>query len=216
MARTQSISQTIKYTRDIFAIEDGELRKVRESAPLNKIQMQIGQDEGKLIYTLLKLAKVETVLEIGTFVGYSTLWIAKALPKTGEVISIEKSKEHFDIAEQNLLHSDQASKIRLICADAKEYISVLGPEIKFDAVFIDADKTGYPIYLNLVEKHLNSGSLIIADNTLLWGSVHDDSIEVDIDMKEAMQKFNLEIGNSAKFDSIMIPTEEGLVIAIKK
>jgi len=212
MPRNKEHLLRTSYIQSIFATEDEELLKIKNSVAKDKLKMQIGPDEGKLIYTLLKLKKAKTVIEIGTLVGYSTLWIAKALPEGGKVISIEKSAEHYNLAKANLEHSSQKHKISLVNADATEFLSTCSTTV--DAIFIDADKTSYPKYLNYSNKLLNQDGLVIADNVFLWDSVFDKSIQIDQEMVKAMQEFNLSL--TKDFESIIIPTAEGLAIGIKK
>ncbi|WP_039457585.1 O-methyltransferase [Candidatus Jidaibacter acanthamoebae] len=215
MARDFEASAMIKYIRALCAQEDEELIKIRQSAPADKQGIQIGAEEGKLIYIILKLIKAKNILEIGTCVGYSTLWLARSLEAGGKVISIEKSTEHYNIAKSNLEASLERDKIELINDDAsniEKYIS----DIAFDAVFIDANKQGYPLYLDIAYTLLKSGGLIVADNVFLFGAMYDNDINAPPNLKAAMQEFNRKISDPEKFESIIIPTKEGLSITIKK
>ncbi len=215
MARDIESLKSIKYIRELFTQEDEHFKRIKESAPLEKQGIQIGAEEGKLIYLLLKLIKAENVLEIGTLVGYSTLWVARSLAQNGKVISIEKSIDHYNIAKSNLETVPEKDKIKLINDDASNIENYI-KGIKFDAVFIDANKKAYPRYLDIAYGLLRKGGLIIADNVFLFGSVYDDGIRCSEELKTAMQEFNRKISDPQKFDSIIIPTEEGLCVAIKK
>ncbi|AIF81810.1 o-methyltransferase family protein [endosymbiont of Acanthamoeba sp. UWC8] len=215
MARDFEASAKINYIRTLYAQEDEELIKIRQSAPADKQGIQIGAEEGKLIYIMLKLIKAKNILEIGTCVGYSTLWLARSLQDGGKVISIEKSTEHYNIAKSNLEASSEKDKIELINDDAsniEKYVS----GIEFDAVFIDANKQAYPLYSDIAYNLLKSGGLIVADNVFLFGAVYNDEVKSPEKLKIAMQEFNRKISDPEKFESIIIPTREGLSITIKK
>ncbi|MBA8667155.1 O-methyltransferase [Holosporaceae bacterium 'Namur'] len=215
MARNFKASAMIKYIRALYAQEDEELIKIRQSAPADKQGIQIGAEEGKLIYIMLKLIKAKNILEIGTCVGYSTLWLARSLEAGGKIISIEKSTEHYNIAKSNLKATSEKDKIELINDDASNIEKYVNG-IEFDAVFIDADKQGYPVYLDIAYKLLKSGGLIIADNVFLFGAIYDNNINAPQNLKTAIQEFNRKISDPEKFESIIIPTHEGLSITIKK
>ena len=215
MARDFEASAKINYIRTLYAQEDEQLVKIRQSAPADKQGIQIGAEEGKLIYIMLKLIKAKNILEIGTCVGYSTFWLARSLQDGGKVISIEKSTEHYNIAKSNLEASSEKDKIELINDDAsniEKYVS----GIEFDAIFIDANKQAYPLYLDIAYNLLKSGGLIVADNVFLFGAVYNDEVKSPEKLKIAMQEFNRKISDPEKFESIIIPTREGLSITIKK
>lgn len=212
MARS-ILSSKIEYIRDNFAVEDLELIKTRLSAPPKTSKMQIGPDEGKLIYMLLKLKGAKTVIELGTYVGYSTLWIAKALPEDGHIISVESSKEHFDLASENLYSYISRSKIKLINDTALDFLHSFNQKV--DAIFIDANKADYPHYLDFATKILHKGGLLIADNVFLSGEVYDAGKENPIRRTQGMKQFNEQLSKSNEFESIIIPTDEGLMVAQK-
>lgn len=199
------------YIESLYAVEDEILHETRVSINEYLQKIQISPLEGKIIHVLLNMVKAKKVLEIGTLAGYSAIWIARALPKDGQLTCIEKSEENYKIALANLQNAVPDGKVKLINADAKELLPTLNE--KFDAVFIDADKTSYPFYLEQTYRLLNQGGLIIADNTLLFGKVYNKSSE---EMVIAMQEFNQKISDPDRFISIILPTNEGLTIAIKR
>lgn len=214
MARNNQVPNSINYIRNLFAQEDGLLTKIKNSTPPDKQAIQVGAEEGKLIYLLLKLIRAKSALEIGTCVGYSTLWIARSLEEGGKLVSIEKSSEHYNIAKENLKELIEKNKIQLINDDAntiEEYVNGM----IFDVVFIDANKQGYPHYLEIAYKLLRKGGLIIADNVFLFGSVYEENVGVPQKLKLAMQEFNRKISDSSRFESVIIPTQEGMSISIK-
>jgi predicted O-methyltransferase YrrM len=196
----------------IASLYEDEFVSIRESSPSEKSKIQVSFVEGKLLYLLLKMYKAKKVLEVGTLVGYSTSWIAKAAE---EVITIELDKKHYDIAIQNF-QSYKMDNVKALNGSASELMVGLEKN-SFDAVFIDADKISYPKYLELSYDLLKKGGLIIADNVLLWSEIHDDAkAAMNVELYEAVRNFNKMIADETKFESIIIPTYDGLTVCIKK
>lgn len=189
-----------------------EFSAIRESSPADKARIQVSFVEGKLLYLLLKMHKAKKVLEVGTLVGYSTAWIAKAAE---EVVTIELDKKHYDIALQNF-QSYKMKNVKALNGSASELMGNLEKN-SFDAVFIDADKISYPKYLELSYELVKKGGLIIADNVLLWSEIHDDTKAAgNSELYEAVRNFNKMIADESKFESVIIPTYDGLTVCIKK
>ncbi len=207
----------VAYIQSLYAPEDSLLKEISESLDSKRFNMQISAMEGKLLQLLLKMTGALKVLEIGTLVGYSSIWIARSLPEEGRLISIEKSEENYREARANILKAGLNNKVEIIQGDAALLLPGLGKYGPFDAAFIDANKTGYPLYLDLVYDLLRPGGLIIADNTLLFDSViSPQPPQADKSMWLAMRKFNEMLADTTRFEAILIPTAEGLSIAIKK
>ena len=135
-----------RYVASLFAQEDEILKRVRYSAG-KKVNMQLSAQEGKFLHFLIKLSGAKLVLEIGTFVSYSAIWIARALPTAGKLVTLEKNNEHYNIAKDNIKNSDVSDKVTIEHKDAKEYMkSILTQGIKYDAIFIDGRKVEYLQY----------------------------------------------------------------------
>lgn len=212
----QPTSKRDQYINSTFAHEDAHLLEIREAlVHAGKSGINIDPYEGQLLGLWVKLIQAKTVVEVGTLYGYSTLWIAKALPSDGKIISIEKDPENHKQAQTLLEKTSQWNQIELRHGDA---LSVL-PELNktYDMAFIDADKAGYMDYLIWADKHIRPGGLIIGDNTLLFGHVIGEGQgEISKEQIETMKKFNDFLSISQRYDSVMIPTYEGMTVAIKK
>jgi predicted O-methyltransferase YrrM len=207
----------IDYIQSLYAPEDELLKEISESLDTKSFNMQLSPVEARLIQLLLKLSGAHTVLEIGTLVGYSSIWIARSLPEQGRLVSIEKSEEHYRKTKANILKAGLQNKVEILHGDAANLLPNLRGYGLFDAVFIDANKTGYPLYLDLVYDLLCPGGLIIADNTLLFDSViHSQPPKTSQSMWRAMRKFNEMLADTTRFEAILIPNEEGLSVAIKR
>ena len=140
---------------------DSILREIEEQGEKNFIPV-IGPRKGKILDKALIESGASIVLEIGTYIGYSAIRIGRLLPETGRVLSIERDTGSVQVANGNIARADLSEKIQLILGDAKDII----PELQevFDLVFIDAEKSEYLAYLELVEGKLHRGSVIVADN----------------------------------------------------
>ena len=213
-------SKSLTYIRDLYANEDVLLKNVRNQCLLNDRAITINPEEGKLIQTLIKLGNIKNILEIGTLYGYSTIWFARGIVNNGKIITIEKEPENAKIARENFnkLENNLSNNIEIINGDANEELEKLvQKQLVFDMVFIDADKSSYPNYLNFTDKLLKKGGLIVADNTFLSGAVYNDYLTDRIRFKaqKNMRVFNKMLTDKTKYQSIMINTDEGLSIAVK-
>lgn len=204
---------TETYIETVFAPEDDMLREVAQVGESLQPGMQVSAAEGKLLHCLLRMTGAKRVLEFGTFVGYSAIWMARALPHDGELITLEKNSDYAERARQHAQRS--ALPIRIMQADAMESLARLTGS--FDAVFIDGEKRSYMRYLNAALPLLRSGGLVMADNTLLFGALTGQpQTKISDEARQVMQDFNARMANSAELTGIMIPTREGLTVAIKK
>ena len=156
--------------------EDDALREAvasSERAGLPPIQVSAAQ--GKLLHLLAKTQGAERILEIGTLGGYSAIWMARALPADGHLISLEASPRHAEVASGNIARANLVGTVEIRVGQAAESLTDLIAERTrpFDMVFIDADKAGYPAYLESALRLTRPGSLIIADNVVRGGAVAD-------------------------------------------
>ena len=213
--RTTQNDALSRYITGTFVQEDALLADIRAKGEELHPGMQISPAEGKLLYVLAHLAQARRILEIGTFVGYSTLWLARALPEDGRLITLEYDDTHATLAEGFFARSDAAEKIGVRRGPALETLSAMRDE-SFDLVFIDAMKREYPDYLERIESMLRPGGLVIGDNTLLFGAlIGQPRMEVGSQSLEAMREFNRTLADPLRWRSILLPTEEGLTIAQK-
>jgi caffeoyl-CoA O-methyltransferase len=149
-----------------------ELQRDAEQS-LSSPQMLSGLVEGRLLELLVWSTRARSVLEIGTYAGYSALSMAAGLPADGRIVTCEISEEHAEFARGHIAASPYAEQIEVLVGPALETIAGLsGP---FDLVFIDADKSGYEGYYEAVLPKLSEHGLIVADNTLWSGRVLDDA-----------------------------------------
>lgn len=176
-------------------------------------RMSSGHVQGRLLKMLVQLAGATTVLEIGAYSGYSTLCLAEGLPRGGHLHTIEVNDELKPwLSEVIARYSGQAT-ITLHLGDALKMIPAIAQGIKFDVVFIDADKRQYAAYYEMVKTHVSPGGLIIADNTLWDGHVLDTLPD---EQTAGVMLFNDLVRNDPEVEVVMIPMRDGLSLIRKK
>jgi caffeoyl-CoA O-methyltransferase len=183
-------------------------------------EIQVSPNQGRLLYLLAKISGARRVLEIGTLAGYSTTWLARALPDDGRVISLELDQRHADVAHRNLVRADVASRVTIRVGRAADTLRDLidRREAPFDFIFIDADKPGYMAYLELALQLSRPGTVILADNVIRNGAVMDDSPSDD--NARAARAFNAAVATHPQLESIILPimrkTIDGMSISVVK
>jgi O-methyltransferase len=220
MAEQTSLSpEVLAYLRAQSLREDELLRELREetaSYPMGRV-MQVMPEEGQLLALLVKLANARVVLEVGTFTGYSTLCMARALPPGGRLITCDITNRWPKIGMQYWQRSGVAGRIEVKIGDAAETLPLLlaekGPGF-VDVAFIDADKASYRTYYEKTLPLIRPGGLIIIDNTLLFGRVADDkdnSPEV-VEIRE----LNSLLLRDDRIDLSVLPMADGITLARKR
>lgn len=212
----ENASKYVRYIRETFAPEDAALANVGSHLSPEESRMQIGADEGKILNSLVAMTGAKKIVEIGVLAGYSAIWMARALPEDGRLYALEKNHTRIKPISANFKACGVADKIELIQGDALENLPKLEEKGPFDIVFIDADKGNYCNYLDWAEKNVRKGGLIIGDNAFLFGAVYGEKVrDINPDTVEVMKLFNKRLADPARYNAMMIPTIEGLVVAVK-
>ena len=173
-------------------------------------RMLSGHLQGRVLSMLSKLIKPQDILEIGTYTGYSALCLAEGMQKNGELHTIDINEELFDFQRKYFDKSSFGTQIFQHLGDALEIIPKL--DKTFDLVFIDADKSNYPNYLEIILPKLKKGSVILSDNVLWSGKVIEDLKDDDIDTK-ALVKYNKLLNEHPKLETVILPIRDGLTIS---
>lgn len=176
-------------------------------------RMLSGHLQGNFLTFISKLIQPETILEIGTYTGYSALCLAKGLKEQGKLITIDINEESETIAKKYFSKSGLESKIELIIGDAALIIPQLTTPL--DLVFIDADKRNYARYFDLVIDKVKTGGVIIADNVLWSGKILDPDKNKDTDT-QALIQFNKKIEQDSRIEKLLLPIRDGLFLMRKK
>lgn len=218
--RNQAPDARQAYINEIFGSETPIFQQVRESlAEDGKEGINVSSSEAKILQTLIALGNIKTVVEVGTLYGYSALWMAEALPEDGHIYSLELNEVNAKKAEGFFTASEQKNKITLMQGEANSSLEALSDKGPFDMIFIDANKGGYGEYLNWAEINIRSGGLIVGDNSFLFGHVYGqgrEDVSVAAKAPEVMRDFNKRLADSSKYYSAILPTNEGMTIAVKK
>lgn len=165
-----------RYLTDLFVPSDSVLDAALEaSAAAGLPPHNVSPNQGKLLLLLAQLQGARTILEIGTLGGYSTIWLARALPSDGYLITLEADAKHAEVAQSNIARAGLSDVVELRLGQALSTLPQLATEGRspFDLIFIDADKPNNPDYLAWALKLSRRGSLIIADNVVRNGAVID-------------------------------------------
>jgi predicted O-methyltransferase YrrM len=165
-----------RYIADLFVASDPALdAALADSDAAGLPSINVSPVQGKLLHLLARLQGARNILELGTLGGYSTIWLARALPAGGRLITLEANPKHAEIARANIARAGLAELVELRLGKALDTLPQLAQENRgpFDLIFIDADKPGYPDYLPWAIKLSRPGSLIIADNVVRKGGVAD-------------------------------------------
>ena len=165
-----------RYLTDLFVQPDPALEAaLQASAAAGLPPIQVSPNQGKLLFLLAQVQAARNILEIGTLGGYSTVWLARALPGNGRLITLELDEKFAAVARANIARAGLADVVELRLGRALETLPQLAAEGRgpFDLIFIDADKATYPDYFKWALKLSRRGSLIIADNIVRKGAVAD-------------------------------------------
>lgn len=137
--------------------------------------IDVAANQGQLLALFVRMTGAGNILEIGTLGGYSTIWMARALPENGRLTTLEFSPHHVAVARQNLQSAGVAHKVEVIEGPALESLAALDPATTFDLIFIDADKPNNPHYLEWALRFSRPGTLIVGDNVVREGEVTNPS-----------------------------------------
>ncbi len=209
-----------KYISDLFIPPDEYLVAAEQSHRLENIpQINVSPNLGKLLYLFARLSKAKKILEVGTLAGYSSIWMAKALPVDGRLISLEIDPRHAEVARKNIDRAGLSSKVEIRVGKAIDLLPELVDEKAgpFDMIFIDADKPPYTEYFEWSLKLSRSGTLIIADNVIRDGKVLDQNQEDP--MVKGAQRFNKALAANRNVSATILQTigvkeYDGMAIAI--
>lgn len=208
------------YTEELFAPEEPVeavlSAALEESRRAGLPEIQISPNVGRLLGLLAEITGARRILEIGTLGGYSAIYLARALPggpDGGTLLSLEINDRHAEVARKNVERAGLSEKVEVRVGDAMELLRGLPEAEPFDLVFIDADKEGYPAYLQEALRLSRPGTLILADNAIRGGSVLDPGDE----SARATRRFNAMLAEDERLSATIIPSIrariDGLAVA---
>jgi predicted O-methyltransferase YrrM len=213
--RSVAITADIRtYMTTLFPAEDEFLRTLNREAKAQGIPpINIVPEQLAFFQMMLGALGAKHVLEIGSLAGYSAIGMARVLPDDGKVVAFELNSAHAEFIHRKAIEAGVDHKIQLHVGDAKELLREFRPNVEFDFVFIDAEKSGYVTYLDLTVPMLRLGGVVVGDNTLAWGKIADAAS--DDDMVKAIQRFNHAMSTHEQLRSCMVPVGEGMTMGTK-
>jgi predicted O-methyltransferase YrrM len=211
-----------RYIDRLFAPADAALEAALQSSiAAGMPQIHISASQGKFLYLLARLCGAQRILEIGTLAGYSTIWLARALPAHGRLLSLEYDAGHAKLATANIARAGLAGLVTVLVGPALETLAELAAtnDQPFDMIFVDADKTGYPEYLKWAIRLARPGSLILADNVVRQGDILD--VHSRDESVQAARAFNAMLAAEPRLEAVVLQQvgakgHDGLAMAIVK
>jgi predicted O-methyltransferase YrrM len=201
------------YLYAMLPERDPELREMERYAKDHHVPI-IGPAVGRLLYLLVQISGARRIFEMGSAIGYSTVWLARAAGPKGRVFYTDGSDENVRRARNYLRRAGVARRVRLLHGDALELIKTVPG--KFDLIFLDVDKPQYPAALHMALPRLRRGGLFITDNTLWSGKVARKANETATDLAtRAIRNFNDEMYSSPKLFPVIVPLRDGVTVCRK-
>ena len=217
---TDIFSKVDNYISNLLAPEDKTLSDtistlVNEGLP----QHSVSANQGKFLQVMMIACNAKRVLELGTLGGYSTIWLARALPEDGKVVTIEIDPHHGEVAKKNIDNAGLSQKVEMRIGKALDILPnlIANKEEPFDLIFIDADKPPYVEYFNYAVQLSRPGTLIICDNVIREGKILDiDSTDEKV---LGVQRLNEMLGQNKHVTATILQTVgvkeyDGMAIAV--
>jgi predicted O-methyltransferase YrrM len=211
-------SKSYEYIENLSAPESENKKQARKfSENLNLEGISLSSVEANILKFFVDEIKAQKIVEIGTLTGLSALYILEGLAEKAQLWTLEKSEEHAALATQALKNYIDKKQCHILVGDAREELQKISGQGPFDLVFIDGNKAAYLDYFNWALQNLKVGGLIIADNVFLAGAVWGDQSSQKFNEKQVktLQQMNKMAFDDKKLRSILIPTEEGLLVCKK-
>ena len=203
------------YIKNHSVEESNLLKELSRNTKLKILnpRMLSGSYQGRILSMISKLTKPKYILEVGTYTGYSTLCLAEGIKDSGELHTIDNNEELYDFQREYFNKSDYGDKIFQHLGNAINLIDTIN--LKFDLIFLDADKENYTNYLELLVNKLNTNGVLITDN-VLWSGKVIKSISDDDLSTQAIDKFNKLMNQRSDMETIILPIRDGISISRKK
>jgi caffeoyl-CoA O-methyltransferase len=206
-----------RWVERTYEPEDRILAEIRARSIVEGLPaIAVGKMDGLHLEVLARIASARKAVEIGTLGGYSGVCLLRGMGEGGFLHTFDISEKHAEVARESFRKAGVDKRVRVHIGKALELLPAIESEGPFDLCFIDADKTGYPAYLEWAHKNLRLGGVVIGDNAFAFGGVvKDDVPETDREGVLAVKRFNEELARSGRFRATMIPTSEGLAVGVR-
>ena len=192
---------------------DADMRRIWNGLGPMPADLRLYGGTALALYHVVRAAGARRVVEVGTLAGYSAIWIARALPEDGELVTIEINPDHAAVAQRSIEDAGVDDRVDVRLGDAAAILGGLGPDGAFDAVFLDADKERYTVYLEEAARLLRRGGLLMADNAFWSGRVLDPDSD---ELAARLNHFNEVLSSDPRFDATILPVGDGLMVAVRR
>jgi predicted O-methyltransferase YrrM len=212
--RSELVDEALRdYVETRFAREDDVLTDLKaELAHRGFPLIHVSATTGKTLQVLVRAARAQRVLEVGTLGGYSAIWMARGMEPGGRLTTLEIDASHAALAREFVERAGMSGVIDIREGDARSLMAGLGPDGAFDLVFLDADKEGYVSYADHARRILRPGGLLIADNALWKGSVVEPPTDA---AGRGIQSFNDYLASADWLCGTILPVGDGLAVGVK-
>ena len=204
------------YVTRVYAPEDDVLAEVRaRSAAAGLPDIQVAALDARHLEVLARAAGARRAVEIGTLGGYSAIALLRGMGPDGKLDTIEMDPHHAEVARESFRRAGLAARAEIHVGRALEILPGLAARGPFDLVFIDADKEGYPRYLDWAADHLRPGGLVLLDNAFLFGHLPEAPTGERAASIAAMQAVHEALARGGRFRATVLPTGEGLAVGVR-
>lgn len=216
MKGTPITEELYAYIVEMFAAEDDLLKRLPAEAEAKGIpQIHIAPEQGKFLQILMGATGAKKVLEVGALFGYSTIWMARALPPGGKLITVELDPLHAQTTRENVARAGLADRVEVREGDARTILPQLANEAPFDLAFIDAEKAEYLDYVDAALALMRKGGVIVGDNASAQGLVWNPSPPEDArDFVLAIRAFNQRMAADPRLLSLLVPIGDGMCVGV--
>jgi caffeoyl-CoA O-methyltransferase len=215
----QSDAGIAAYVEKLLAPEDDVLARVRErSTAAGLPEIQLGALDALHVRVIARVSGARRAVEIGTLGGYSGICLLRGMGPEGVLHTFELDPRFAEVARASFDDAGLAARAHVHVGKALDELPKIASDGPFDLVFIDADKTSYPAYLDWAAEHLRPGGVLLADNVFAWGAIVNPprtTFLYKAEQIEAMQRFNEALARGDRFRATILPTEEGLAVAVR-
>jgi predicted O-methyltransferase YrrM len=205
-SQSNLLRQVDDYIESLYSSNDEALDETVKSIAANGLPaINVSANEGKLLYMLAKMSGAKKILEIGTLAGYSTIWLARALPEGGRLLTLEYDPKHAEVSRANIARAGLEGVVEVRLGAGLDLLPRIAEngEGPFDLFFIDADKENYPGYLDWALKLSRKGSVILSDNLVRDGAVLNPSPS-DLSAT-VIARYNRTLATHPRLESIVLP-----------
>lgn len=207
-------SHIVEYLNKILPESDGLLKQMEIYAQKNNVPI-IQKEVRCFLGMLMQYKRPEYIVELGTAIGYSSIFFSKYIPEHGKIITFEREADYYELAKENIAAANKSENINIVFGDAYENVKKISG--KFDIIFMDANKSMYKYYYDVLFPMLKVGGLIICDNILYKGMISNDELapRKQNTIITNLREFLAFITSNPKLETSIVPIGDGVSVSVK-